>query len=128
MKKIRNNKGVTLAELLAVITIMGIIAAIAIPAIGNVITNARMGAAESDAVAIYESARVYCTVEICSSGIGSTELSSYIDGSLEGTYTVSIVGAKPSVVSYTLDTLITSAENSKRVTYSSSGVTTWFAS
>ena len=36
---IKNNKGVTLVELLIVIVVMGIIAAFAIPAVGTIITN-----------------------------------------------------------------------------------------
>ena len=35
----KNNKGVTLVELLIVIVVMGIIAAFAIPAVGTIIEN-----------------------------------------------------------------------------------------
>ena len=38
-KRLNNEKGLTLVELLAVIVILGIIAAIAIPSIGNIIQN-----------------------------------------------------------------------------------------
>ncbi len=38
---IRNEKGLTLIELLAVIVILGIIAAIAIPSIGAIIDNSK---------------------------------------------------------------------------------------
>ncbi|WP_422123050.1 prepilin-type N-terminal cleavage/methylation domain-containing protein [Planococcus sp. X10-3] len=47
-KKLKNEKGMTLIELLAVIVILAIIAAIAIPAIGNIIENSRVGAVKSD--------------------------------------------------------------------------------
>ena len=47
-KKLNNEKGMTLIELLAVIVIIAIIAAIAIPAIGNIIDNSRVGAIKSD--------------------------------------------------------------------------------
>lgn len=47
-KKLGNEKGMTLIELLAVIVILAIIAAIAIPAIGNIIENSRVGAIKSD--------------------------------------------------------------------------------
>ncbi len=119
----KNNKGVTLAELLAVITIMGIIAAIAIPAVSNVITRARLGAAESDAVAIYESSRVYCTIEDCSSGLTSTELDAYVDGAIDGTYTVTVTPAgKADTVTYNLNNDI---NGSGVVTYNSSAGAVW---
>jgi type IV pilus assembly protein PilA len=54
---LRNKRGVTLVELLAVIIIMGIIAAIAVPTIGNLIENQRVKAAEAEWVSIQESAR-----------------------------------------------------------------------
>ncbi|MGE7983199.1 prepilin-type N-terminal cleavage/methylation domain-containing protein [Solibacillus sp. NPDC093137] len=40
-KRIKNEKGLSLVELLAVIVILAIVAAIAIPAIGNIINNQR---------------------------------------------------------------------------------------
>lgn len=43
-----NKKGFTLVELLAVIVILAIILAIAIPGIGNIINTAKRGAFESD--------------------------------------------------------------------------------
>jgi type IV pilus assembly protein PilA len=130
MKLVKNNKGVTLAELLAVITIMGIIAAIAIPAIGNVIRSSRIGAAESDAVAIYEAARVMCTVEDCTdtaltdgSGLDSTELGPYLEGSIEGTYQVGLAGGKAVDVTYDLDTAIDTGYDT--VVYSPGSGYTW---
>ena len=41
-KRLNNEKGLTLVELLAVIVILGIIAAIAIPSIGNIIENSEV--------------------------------------------------------------------------------------
>ena len=40
-ERLKNQKGLTLIELLAVIVILGIIAAIAIPSIGNIIQNTK---------------------------------------------------------------------------------------
>lgn len=45
---LKNKKGFTLVELLAVIVILAIILAIAIPGISGIINNARKGAFESD--------------------------------------------------------------------------------
>nr|WP_084246823.1 prepilin-type N-terminal cleavage/methylation domain-containing protein [Planomicrobium okeanokoites] len=58
-KKLGNEKGMTLIELLAVIVILAIIAAIAIPAIGNIIENSRVGAAKSDYINAISAAELY---------------------------------------------------------------------
>lgn len=56
---IKNKKGVTLVELLAVIVILGIIAAIATVTIGNMVENQRARAAEATFDSIEEAARLY---------------------------------------------------------------------
>ncbi|WP_301108361.1 type II secretion system protein [Sporosarcina sp.] len=58
-KKLKNEKGLTLVELLAVIVILGIIAAIAVPAIGNIIDNSRIKATHADALNIISAANLY---------------------------------------------------------------------
>jgi type IV pilus assembly protein PilA len=60
-KKLNNEKGMTLIELLAVIVIIAIIAAIAIPAIANIIENSRVGAIKSDAQNALGAANIYFT-------------------------------------------------------------------
>jgi type IV pilus assembly protein PilA len=62
-KKLQNEKGMTLIELLAVIVIIAIIAAIAIPAIANIIENSRFGAAKSDFQNALASASLYIAEE-----------------------------------------------------------------
>ncbi|MFF5993508.1 type II secretion system protein [Lysinibacillus sp. KU-BSD001] len=57
-KRIKNEKGLTLVELLAVIVILGIIAAIAVPAIGNIIQNSRERAVLSEAINIISGAKI----------------------------------------------------------------------
>ena len=67
MKKFRqkklNQKGLTLVELLAVIVILGIIAAIAVPAIGNIIENTKYNAVKSDALNALSAANLYFAEE-----------------------------------------------------------------
>ena len=58
-KKLKNEKGLTLVELLAVIVILGIIAAIAVPSIGNIIQNTREKAVLADATNAIEAANLY---------------------------------------------------------------------
>ncbi|MDN4495515.1 type II secretion system protein [Ureibacillus aquaedulcis] len=60
-KRIKNEKGLTLIELLAVIVILAIVAAIAVPAIGNIIDNSRIKAAKADVVNAINAANIYYT-------------------------------------------------------------------
>ncbi|MEH7223084.1 type II secretion system protein [Bacillus sp. JJ1566] len=57
-KYIKNQKGLTLIELLAVIVILGIIAAIAVPSIGNLINNTKEKAKVAEAVQIIDAAKL----------------------------------------------------------------------
>ncbi len=56
---LKNKKGVTLVELLAVIVILGIIAAIAVPTIGGLIERQRVNAAEATYDTIVDAAVLY---------------------------------------------------------------------
>jgi len=81
---LKNKKGVTLVELLAVIVIMGIIAAIAVPAIGGLIENSRVKAAEAVLVSIEEAARLAVIADdlpttSATAGEVSTELATYVE-------------------------------------------------
>lgn len=64
IKELMNKEeGFTLVELLAVIVILGIIVAIAIPAVGSVIDKADGGATEAEAALVEDAARLYVTTE-----------------------------------------------------------------
>ncbi|WP_374054413.1 type II secretion system protein [Rossellomorea sp. FM04394] len=57
-KMLKNERGLTLVELLAVIVILGIIAAIAVPSIGGVIKNSKEDAKVAEALQIIDAARL----------------------------------------------------------------------
>ncbi|CAH1209500.1 hypothetical protein PAECIP111892_03230 [Paenibacillus auburnensis] len=63
LNKEEGQKGFTLIELLAVIVILGIIAVIAIPLIGNIISNAKEDSDVATARQIYDAARLYIAGE-----------------------------------------------------------------
>jgi type IV pilus assembly protein PilA len=58
-KLFKNQKGMTLIELLAVIVILGVIAAIAVPAIGSTVTNSKEKADAQTVLLIYAAAERY---------------------------------------------------------------------
>jgi len=92
-KQINNEKGLTLIELLAVIVILGIIAAIAVPAIGNIISNSKDKALLADASNILAGAKIAMVDGACDTGKATeaeectqAELGSFVEGITEGTY------------------------------------------
>ncbi|MEB7771522.1 prepilin-type N-terminal cleavage/methylation domain-containing protein [Kurthia gibsonii] len=85
-KKLKNEKGLTLIELLAVIVILAIIALIAIPAIGNIISNSKSKAILSDATTIIAGSKTAiadgaCTVNSkTKTTCTATQLQDYVEG------------------------------------------------
>jgi type IV pilus assembly protein PilA len=57
-KRLNNQRGLTLVELLAVIVILGIITAIAVPSIGGLVENSKKDAAIADALQIISAAKL----------------------------------------------------------------------
>ncbi|OIK16966.1 hypothetical protein BIV60_01430 [Bacillus sp. MUM 116] len=62
-KKLKEQQGMTLVELLAVIVILGIIAAIAIPSIGKLIDNSKLDAHVANASQVISSTQLAVTNE-----------------------------------------------------------------
>lgn len=91
-KRIKNEKGLTLIELLAVIVILAIIAAIAIPAVGNIIQNSRDKAVLSEASNLLSGAKIAITDNACGDAnattgeitCDATELSDFYEGDTTG--------------------------------------------
>lgn len=103
-KRLKNEKGLTLIELLAVIVILAIIAAIAIPAIGNIIDNSRVKAAKADAVNILNAANIYFTDEGAQATSANKDaLQSYVDnwGTFDDDADVQVTKGSPNTISGT---------------------------
>lgn len=62
-KRLKDQRGLTLVELLAVVVILGIIAAIAVPSIGNIVEKSRYDAAKSEALQAIAAAKLYVAGE-----------------------------------------------------------------
>lgn len=102
-KRLKNQRGLTLVELLAVIVILGIISAIAVPSIGNVLDNSKREAIKADAVTILNSAKFYLNDHEDHTGnLDQDSLKDYIESvtTFPDGYTVNVDG---NAVSLTAD-------------------------
>ena len=95
---VKNNKGVTLVELLIVIVVMGIIAAFSIPAVGTIIENSQKDAILNDAIQVENAAKLYCSSATGSNSCTSTQalkwsdIEAYVDGLDESYYDLAAGG------------------------------------
>ncbi|MCM3743483.1 prepilin-type N-terminal cleavage/methylation domain-containing protein [Sporosarcina luteola] len=79
-KRLKNEKGLTLVELLAVIVILGIIAAIAVPAIGGVIQNSKYNAVKADALNAINAANLYFIDDSSATSTSTVTVKQLVDG------------------------------------------------
>lgn len=71
-KQMRDERGLTLIELLVVVVILGIIAAIAVVAIGGLIENSRKDAVVSDAKQLVSASKLYTSANPVKAGTSIT--------------------------------------------------------
>ncbi|MEK4024962.1 type II secretion system protein [Sporosarcina sp. FSL W7-1283] len=118
-KKLKNEKGLTLVELLAVIVILGIIAAIAVPAIGNIIENTKYNAVKADAINALNAANMYYSENTKTPEAGITVETLVEDGYLEnkGKLTVAMTIAKSSEKKVTINGTSEEYAGGKTVTF-----------
>ncbi|MED4978398.1 prepilin-type N-terminal cleavage/methylation domain-containing protein [Geobacillus stearothermophilus] len=95
---LKNERGLTLIELLAVIVILGIIAAIAIPSIGGIINKSKNDAKIAEGIQIINAAKMYMTAnsftpDSANSSIQTldeTDLNDYLDSVDDSQYKVEV--------------------------------------
>ncbi len=111
LKLFKNQKGMTLMELLAVVVILGIVAAVAVPAVSNLIGDSETKADTATATIVEEATLRYINdqiadgVAIVPGDIGIEDLADYLNDTtgLTGTLTVTESLTTPGVytVQYT---------------------------
>lgn len=127
-RNMKNEKGLTLIELLAVIVILGIIAAIAIPAIGNIIQKSKVDAVKSEAIQVLNAAKLYISsngipeggtqtlrLKDANESIGEGDLSSFVDEYKYDSYYVVVSAGEDGKVTYKI--------SSKKINIGKSSIT-----
>lgn len=90
-KLFKNEKGLTLVELLAVIVILGIVAGIAVPSVMNIMQKSKVNAVKADAIQILSAAKTYAASNPDDAEISESEIADYISKSKLNTSTSTTV-------------------------------------
>lgn len=99
-QKLKDQRGLTLVELLAVVVILGIIAAIAVPSIGNIIAKSKFDASKADAIMVLNGAELYMTEtgETNATDLNEEKLKTYVkDVKALTTWSVAIDDGVPKI-------------------------------
>ncbi|REB07172.1 prepilin-type N-terminal cleavage/methylation domain-containing protein [Sporosarcina sp. BI001-red] len=122
-KKLKNEKGLTLVELLAVIVILGIIAAIAIPSIGSIIENSRQKAILADASNAMEAANLYFVENPEEKTVELAELEKEFLDSAGSLLTATVTQSTTSGTTKTPMEIVFTAKNGKTTASVTTGIT-----
>lgn len=99
-KRLKNQRGLTLVELLAVIVILGIIAAIAVPSIGGIVSKAKDDAAVADALQIISAAKLAHAADPTATSWDEGTLGEYLSHSDDDDFEVAVSGNEYSITNH----------------------------